>query len=101
VHTYFVVALGRRILESDGQDITELRDIAVRDFFATWVWASPDFSLKKNRVKRYRHAARHFAECTSLASAIGAFGAVETHERYSNRLKQEHGRKTSFWTLVS
>ena len=60
-----------------------------------------DFSLKKNRVKRYRHAARHFAECTSLASAIGAFGAVETHERYSNRLKQEHGRKTSFWTLIS
>jgi hypothetical protein len=60
-----------------------------------------DFSLKKNRVKRYRHAARHLAECTSLASAIGDFGAVETHERYSNRLKQEHGRKTSFWTLVS
>src|ERR1700722_808608 len=60
-----------------------------------------DFSLKKNRVKRYRHAARYFAECTSLASAIGAFGAVETHERYSNRLKQEHGRKTSFWTLIS
>jgi hypothetical protein len=47
-----------------------------------------DFSLKKNRVKRYRHAARHFAECTSLASAIGAFGAVETHERYSNRLNK-------------
>jgi hypothetical protein len=60
-----------------------------------------DFSLKKNRVKRYRHAARHFAECASLAPSIGAFGAVETHERYSNRLKREHGRKTSFWTLIS
>ena len=60
-----------------------------------------DFSLEKNRVKRYRHAARHLAECTSLASAIGDFGAIETHERYSNRLKQEHGRKTSFWALVS
>jgi N-acetylglutamate synthase-like GNAT family acetyltransferase len=33
VHTYVVVALGRRGLESDGQDIAELRDIAVRDFF--------------------------------------------------------------------
>ena len=60
-----------------------------------------DFSLKRNRVKRYRHAARHFAECASLATAVGDFGTVETHERYSNRLKQEHGRKTSFWALVS
>ncbi len=60
-----------------------------------------DFSLKRNRVKRYRHEARHFAECASLASAVGDFGTVETHERYSNRLKQEHGRKTSFWALVS
>jgi hypothetical protein len=60
-----------------------------------------DFSLKENRVKRYRHAARHLAECASLASAIGDFGTVEPHERYSNRLLQEHGRKTSFWTLVS
>jgi len=60
-----------------------------------------DFSLKKNRVKRYRHAARHLSECASLAPAVGDFGAVETHERYSTRLKQEHGRKTSFWALVS
>ena len=37
-----------------------------------------DFSLKKNRVKRYRHAARHLSECASLASAVGDFGAVET-----------------------
>ena len=60
-----------------------------------------DFSLKKNRVKRYRHAARHLSECASLAPTVGDFGAVETHERYSNRLKQEHGRKTSSWALVS
>ena len=60
-----------------------------------------DFSLKKNRAKRYRHAARHLSECASLAAAVGDFGAVETHERYSTRLKQEHGRKTSFWALVS
>jgi hypothetical protein len=59
-----------------------------------------DFSLKKGRASRYRHAARHFAECASLASTIGDFGAVEPHEDYSSRLKQEHGRKTAFWTLV-
>ena len=60
-----------------------------------------DFALKRNRVKRYRHAARHLAECASLASAIGDFGGFEPHERYTVRLKAEHGRKSSFWTLVS
>jgi hypothetical protein len=60
-----------------------------------------DFTLKKGRASRYRHAARHLAECASLASAIGDFGAVEPHEDYSNRLKQEHGRKTAFWALLS
>ena len=59
-----------------------------------------DFALKQGRVSRYRYAARHLAECASLASAIGDFGAVEPHERYSNRLNQEHSRKTSFWALV-
>jgi len=60
-----------------------------------------DFALKENRVKRYRHAARHLAECGSLAAAVGDFGNFEPHERYITRLKREHGRKNSFWTLVS
>jgi hypothetical protein len=60
-----------------------------------------DFALKQNRVKRYRHAARNLAECASFASAIGDFGGFEPHERYIARLKSEHERKTSFWTLVS
>jgi hypothetical protein len=59
-----------------------------------------DFSLKAGRATRYRHAARHLAECASLALAVGDFGTVEPHEGYNNRLKQEHGRKTSFWALV-
>ncbi len=59
-----------------------------------------DFALKHNRVKRYRHAARHLAECESLAAAVRDFGDFEPHERYSVRLKNEHGRKTSFWILA-
>jgi hypothetical protein len=59
-----------------------------------------DFALKEGRAKRYKHAARHLAECESLASAIGDFGGFEPHERYHARLKAEHGRKTGFWTLV-
>lgn len=60
-----------------------------------------DFSLKHNRVKRYRHAARHLAECASLAATIGDFGSAEPHDQYVSRLKSEHGRKSSFWTLAS
>jgi hypothetical protein len=60
-----------------------------------------DFALSHSRVKRYRHAARHLAECESLATAGGDFGNFEPHERYTARLKSEHVRKTSFWSLVS
>jgi hypothetical protein len=60
-----------------------------------------NFALKENRVKRYRHAARHLEECASLAAAAGDFGDFEPHERYSTRLRVEYGRKTSFWTLIS
>jgi len=60
-----------------------------------------DFALNHNRVKRYRHAARHLAECESLAATVGNFGNFEPHERYSARLKSDHGRKTAFWSLVS
>jgi Family of unknown function (DUF6880) len=60
-----------------------------------------EFALKENRVKRYRHAARHLAECASLAVAVGDFGNFEPHKRYSTRLKAEYGRKTSFWALIS
>jgi hypothetical protein len=60
-----------------------------------------DFTLTKARSSRYRHAARHFLECASLASSVADFGAFETHETYSARLKAEHGRKSGFWSLIS
>lgn len=60
-----------------------------------------DFSLTKARSSRYRHAARHFMECVSLASAIPSFGELETHEAYAARLKSKHGRKGGFWSLIS
>jgi hypothetical protein len=57
------------------------------------LWRSMiDFVLKQSRVERYRHAARHSAECASLASAIGDFAGFEPHERYIVRLKGGHGR---------
>ena len=60
-----------------------------------------DFTLIKARSGRYRHAARHFMECASLASSIADFGTFETHDAYATRLKAEHARKGGFWGLIS
>lgn len=59
-----------------------------------------DFTLSKARSSRYRHAARHLLECSSLSSAIADFGDFETHDAYEARLRREHGRKPSFWSLM-
>jgi hypothetical protein len=60
-----------------------------------------DFSLAQGRSSRYGHAARHLLECASLASTMQDFGTFETHDAYVSRLRGEHGRKTSFWSLAS
>ncbi len=60
-----------------------------------------DFSLQRGRSSRYRHAARHLAECERLAVSIEDFGVFEAHDVYVARLKQEHGRKSSFWSEVA
>ena len=59
-----------------------------------------DFTLTKARSKRYRYAAEHLNTCAQLARDIGGFGAFETHDAYVARLKQEHGRKSGFWSLI-
>lgn len=60
-----------------------------------------EFSLTKNRTSRYKHAARHLRDCESLAAAVADFGAHERHEAYVARLRLEHGRKSSFWSLLA
>ena len=60
-----------------------------------------DFALSQGRSTRYKHAARHLLECSSLSSAIQDFGTYETHEAYEARLRREHDRKRSFWNLVA
>lgn len=59
-----------------------------------------DFALRKARVKRYRHAARHLRECASLASRIDDFGSAADHATYVADLRDAHGKKTSFWAEV-
>lgn len=59
-----------------------------------------DFSLTRSRSSRYKHAARHLLDCASLSKGIEDFGTIETHEAYEARLRKEHGKKTSFWSLL-
>src|SRR6056297_3306939 len=57
-------------------------------------------TLTGAKSKRYRHAARHLAECQSCDAAIEDYGDFPTHARFHEMLKQDHGRKHGFWRLV-
>ena len=59
-----------------------------------------NFSLKNSRSSRYRHAARHLLDCSGLSSTIKDYRGFEPHDAYEARLRLEHGRKSSFWSLV-
>jgi hypothetical protein len=60
-----------------------------------------EFALDRSRSSRYKHAARHFLECSGLAAAIADFGKLETHEQFVARLRAQHGKKSSFWSLTA
>lgn len=58
------------------------------------------FALDCGRSSRYRHAARHLAECASLAPHIDDFGKAQPHDAYVNELIRQHGKKHGFWSLM-
>lgn len=60
-----------------------------------------DFTLGHARVSRYRHAARHLAECTAQADAIPDFGPFVPHTAYLAELRRAHAKKVAFWALVA
>ena len=59
-----------------------------------------DFTLQNTRATRYKHAARHLADCASLASRISDFDGKPDHAMYARALRTAHGRKTAFWQEV-
>jgi uncharacterized protein DUF6880 len=59
--------------------------------------AMVDFALGAVRVSRYKHAARHLAECASLARRVADFGGRSDHDDYVKALRAAHGRKSAFW----
>jgi hypothetical protein len=96
----------RRRAELDG-DLYELMTSAAESLAARHPLAASillrsmiDFTLDMARSSRYRHAARHFAECAALAPYIEDFGSAGSHDAYAAELKRAHGKKHGFWSLV-
>jgi hypothetical protein len=58
------------------------------------------FALEAARSSRYKHAARHLADCAGLAARIEDFAGLPDHAAYAADLKRAHGRKSGFWGLV-
>jgi hypothetical protein len=58
-------------------------------------------TLEGAKSTRYRHAARHLAECRALASLIDDYGQFEAHDAFVARLRGRHSRKWGFWALVT
>ncbi|MBU2487202.1 MAG: hypothetical protein KKG78_19165 [Alphaproteobacteria bacterium] len=56
-----------------------------------------DFTLDHARSSRYKHAARHLAECGALAPHVDDYDSAESHDAYVARLKYQHGKKQGFW----
>lgn len=59
-----------------------------------------DFALDRARSSRYKHAARHLAECQVLSAQIGDLGNLPSHDEYVVELRRQHGRKQGFWSRV-
>lgn len=57
-------------------------------------------TLAGAKSSRYKHAARHMLECSSLACQIRDFGRFETHESFLKRIQTAHARKVGFWSQV-
>ena len=49
-----------------------------------------DFTLSASRASRYRHAARHLAEYSSLAPHIDDYGGAPDHAAYLRALRAAH-----------
>ena len=57
--------------------------------------------LGRGWSKYYKRAARHLLDCAGLSARIQDYGVHESHEAFEARLRRDHGRKESFWSLVA
>lgn len=57
--------------------------------------------LNRGNSKAYTHAARYFKKLQLIADEINNFEPLVQHLEFIEQLKNDHGRKSSFWQRVS
>jgi hypothetical protein len=57
--------------------------------------------LNEARSKAYPHAARYYKKLRALSKSLVDFGHFANYSTYDAAIKTQHGRKHSFWSLVS
>ena len=50
-------------------------------------------TLNGAKSERYKHAARHLAECRALTGAVEDYGAFGNHDTFVKSLRAAHGRR--------
>jgi len=56
-----------------------------------------DSILKRAVSKYYHHGVRYLKKVDHLAPHIGDWKEIESHQDYFEQIRQQHGRKSSFW----
>jgi len=56
--------------------------------------------LQRASSRQYQYAARDVRSCEGLAPVLPNEAGLETHDTFMARLRQEHPRKTGFWSLL-
>jgi len=75
---------------------TTLDETIVRDYLAYL----PDFAEFEALDRAFAHAARYLARLDALAVRVEPGSGLTDHATYRAALKQAHGRKAAFWSLV-
>ena len=57
-------------------------------------------TLTGAKSSRYRHAARHLAECQASDGVIEDYGSAASHVKFVRMLRETHARKSGFWQMV-
>jgi len=56
--------------------------------------------LRRASSRQYQYAVRDVRACAGLAAFLSDLTGLETHDAFIARLRQEHPRKTGFWSLL-
>jgi len=57
-------------------------------------------TLAGAKSKRYRYAAKHLASCAQAEAMISDHQGQQSHAEFVAQLRDQHGRKHGFWSLV-